>query len=165
MKAARQRDGQDISDTRQVNPGEVWEENEFWMELTWRIDPDGSLGIRQFVESKREPGTLLSVDEYYGWLFENSVPGLPEKAAAENLSPLEFMRRYAAFEIKKKVGAIHEERVPEIELDDVREDDLGRVFSKAQKPASPNIVPIPSPDGDADGRRLAGVRVDGEVLR
>ena len=36
-----------IDDTRTVNPGEVWEENEFWLELTWRIDPDGSLGIRQ----------------------------------------------------------------------------------------------------------------------
>ena len=25
-------------------PGEVWEENEFWIELSWRIDPDGSDG-------------------------------------------------------------------------------------------------------------------------
>src|ERR1700694_3486729 len=109
MRAARQRNGEDISDTREVNPGEVWEENEFWMELTWRIDRDGSLGIRQFVESKKTPGTRLSVEEYYGWLFENSVPGLPEKAAAENLNPLEYMRRYGAFEISRKVGAIHEE--------------------------------------------------------
>ena len=30
-----------IADTREVNPGEVWEENEFWIELSWRIDPDG----------------------------------------------------------------------------------------------------------------------------
>ena len=102
MKAARQRDGEEINDTREVNPGEVWEENEFWMELTWRIDPDGSLGIRQYVESKKNPGTRLSVDEYYEWIFENSVPGLPEKAAAENLTPLEFMRRYGAFEINEE---------------------------------------------------------------
>jgi len=54
MRAARQRNGEDITDTREVNPGEVWEENEFWMELTWRIDRDGSLGIRQFVESKKK---------------------------------------------------------------------------------------------------------------
>ena len=44
------------SDTREVNPGEVWEENEFWIELSWRIDPDGALGIRKYFESKREPG-------------------------------------------------------------------------------------------------------------
>ncbi|MBV9209241.1 MAG: molybdopterin-dependent oxidoreductase, partial [Acidobacteria bacterium] len=75
MRAARERLGEKISDTREVNPGEVWEENEFWMELTWRIDPDGSLGIRQYVESKERPGERLGVDEYYGYIFENSVPG------------------------------------------------------------------------------------------
>ena len=31
MKAARQRNGETIADTREVNPGEVWEENEFWL--------------------------------------------------------------------------------------------------------------------------------------
>ncbi|MCG8606960.1 molybdopterin-dependent oxidoreductase, partial [bacterium] len=36
--------------TYEANPGEVWEEDEFWIELSWRIDPDGSLGIRdQFI--------------------------------------------------------------------------------------------------------------------
>jgi anaerobic selenocysteine-containing dehydrogenase len=109
MRAARQRNGVPVNDTREVNPGEVWEENEFWMELTWRIDRDGSLGIRQFVESKKNPGERLSVDEYYGWMFENSVPGLPEKAAAENLAPLDYMRRNGAFEIKKKIGALYEQ--------------------------------------------------------
>ncbi|HYT48842.1 MAG TPA: molybdopterin-dependent oxidoreductase, partial [Pyrinomonadaceae bacterium] len=165
MRAARQREGEDISDTREVNPGEVWEENEFWMELTWRIDRDGSLGIRQFVESKQKPGERLSVDEYYGWIFENSVPGLPEKASAENLSPLDFMRRYGAFEIAKKIGAIHEQTVATEELEDIREDHLGRVFTRAAKPVSPNVVPIPSPDGDPEGRRLVGVQVDGEIKR
>ena len=56
MKAARERLGEEIDDTREVNPGEVWEENEFWLELSWRIDPDGQLGIRQYVESKKNPG-------------------------------------------------------------------------------------------------------------
>src|SRR5207244_3465350 len=165
MRAARQLNGDGITDTREVNPGEVWEENEFWMELTWRIDRDGSLGIRQFVESKQKPGERLSVDEYYGWIFENSVPGLPEKAAAENLKPLEYMRRYGAFEIAKKIGAIHEQTIATEELEDTREDRLGRVFTRTAKPASPNVVPVPSPDGDPEGRRLAGVRVDGEIKR
>ena len=38
-----------------------------------------SLGIRQFVESKKNPGTRLGVDEYYEWIFDNSVPGLARK--------------------------------------------------------------------------------------
>ena len=52
LRAARERLGEAITDTRQVNPGEVWEENECWTELSWRIDPDGSLGIRQYHESR-----------------------------------------------------------------------------------------------------------------
>jgi anaerobic selenocysteine-containing dehydrogenase len=164
-KADKQRQGETVDDTRDVNPGQVWEENEFWMELTWRIDADGSLGIRQYVESKKNPGTRLSVDEYYEWMFDNSVPGLPAKAAAEGLTPLEFMRRYGAYEVKQKVGKIYDELVPESELEDIREDARGRVFTRAAKPASPNVVPIPSPDGDAEGRRLVGVKVDDEIKR
>ena len=96
--------------------------------------------------------------------FENQCRA-PEKAARENLEPLAYMRRYGSFEIARKVGAIYEETVPNEELDDVREDHLGRVFTRAAKPPSPNVVPIPSPDGDADGRRFVGVKVDGEIRR
>src|SRR6266498_2408542 len=87
---------------------QVWEENEFWIELSWRIDPDGQLGIRRHHESRRRPGERLSVDEYYGYIFERSVPGLPEAAAAEGVTPLQYMRRYGAFEIHSKVGAVFE---------------------------------------------------------
>ena len=73
---------------------------------------------------KRIRARVLGVDEYYEWIFDNSVPGLPEKAAAENLTPLEFMRRYGAFEVKQKVGAIYEEPVGAEELEDIREDAL-----------------------------------------
>lgn len=165
LRAARERLGESVSDTREINPGEVWEENEFWLEVSWRIDPDGSLGIRRYVESKARPGERLSVEEYYSYMFENSVPGLPERAARENLSPFDFMRRYGSFEVKKKVGAIYRESVPEEELEDTRTDHFGRVFTKTPKPPTLNIVPIPSPDGDAEGRRLVGIKVDGETLR
>jgi anaerobic selenocysteine-containing dehydrogenase len=165
MKAARERLGEEIGDTREVNPGEVWEENEFWLELSWRIDPDGRLGIRQYVESKKNPGDRLSVDEYYEWIFENSVPGLPQKAAAEGLKPLEFMRRYGAFEIATKVGALYEETIPPEEIEDGRQDDFGRVYTTTAKPASPNIVPLPTIDPDSEGRRFVGVNIDGTIRR
>ncbi len=165
MRALRNRLGQPVADTREVNPGEVWEENEFWIELTWRIDPDGSLGIRRHVESKREPGAKLSVDEYYAYLFEHSVPGLPARAATENLTPLEYMRRYGAFEVSRRVGARYEEEVGGEELQDTVDDRYGRVLTRAPKPASLNIVPVPSPEGDSDGRRPVGVRIDGTVHR
>ena len=165
LRAARERLGEAVTDTRQVNPGQVWEENEFWIELSWRIDPDGSMGIRRHFESRSEPGGKLGVDEYYGWMFENSVEGLPEAAEAEGLSPLEYMRRYGAFEIDSGVGPVHEQPVPEPELEDVKADRLGRVFTRGPKPDSPNIVPHPAPEGDADGRRPAGVLQDGRVVR
>jgi anaerobic selenocysteine-containing dehydrogenase len=165
LRAARTRSGETVSDTRAVNPGEVWEENEFWIELSWRIDPDGSLGIRDLYESEKSPGEKLTVDEYYGWIFENSVPGLPEKAAAEGLSPLDYMRRYGAFEVRKGVGAVYEEEVPTAELVDVNETEHGRVYVASAKPDSPNIVPMGAPDPDEQGRRPAGVRVDGKILK
>jgi len=165
LRAARERLGEVISDTREVNPGEVWEENEFWIELSWRIDPDGQLGIRRHFESRRTPGAKLTVDEYYGYIFDHSVPGLPERAAAEGISPLQYMRRYGAFEINRRVGPLHEERVPPAELEDVAVDRFGRAYTRAPKPPDPNVVPVGSPDPDADGRRPAGVEVDGVILR
>ncbi len=164
-RAVRERLGEAVVDTRGANPGEVWEENEFWLDLTWRIDPDGALGIRPFAESKARPGERLSIDEYYGYIFENSVPGLPEKAAAEGLSPLAYMRRYGAFEIAAKVGPLYEAEVPAAELVDVAEDPFGRVYTRAEKPPSTNVVPMGAPDPDAEGRRPVGIRVDGRVLR
>ena len=165
LRAAGERLGDTVTDTRDINPGEVWEENEFWIELSWRIDPDGSLGIRSFFESKATPGEKMTVDEYYGWIFENSVPGLPEKAAEEGLTPLQFMRRYGAFEICQKVGAVYEQPVDEGELHDVSVDEDGRAFTRAPKPASTNVVPFPPLEPDEAGRRRVGVEIEGEILK
>jgi anaerobic selenocysteine-containing dehydrogenase len=100
-RVAMERLGQKVSRTWEANPGEVWEEAEFWVDLTWRMDPDGSLGVRRWVESERQPGTPVSQDEYWAWIFENSVPGLPAAAAQEGLTPLAYMRKYGAFELKR----------------------------------------------------------------
>jgi anaerobic selenocysteine-containing dehydrogenase len=165
LRAARERLGETITDTRQVNPGEVWEENEFWIELSWRIDPDGALGIRQYHESRATPGEKLTVDEYYGWMFEHSVPGLPERAAAEGLTPLQWMRRYGVFEITKGGGALHERPVPPGELTGTHVTPTGRVYSTAPRPDNPNIVPSGAPEPDEAGRRPAGVQIDGVIRR
>ena len=154
-----------MSDSREVNPGEVWEENEFWIELSWRIDPDGSLGIRQYHESRAVPGTRLSVEEYYAWMFEHSVPGLPAAAAEEGLSPLGYMRRYGAFEIEAGGGARHEEAIPAGELVDLHLGDFGRAFSASVAEEGPNVVPTGSPQPDTEGRRPVGVSIDGVVRR
>lgn len=110
LREVARRQGQDVRFTYEVNPGEVWEEDEFWMQLSWRIDPDGSLGIRQHFESPYRPGECVTVDEYYQYIFEHTK-GLPETAAREGLSPLEYMRKYGAFVVEKS-----EYRKNEIEL-------------------------------------------------
>jgi anaerobic selenocysteine-containing dehydrogenase len=91
--------GNPVEDTRHANPGEVWEEAEFWIALTWRIDPDGSRGIRKYYESKNRPGEPVTLDEYYADIFDNNVPGLPEAAAEEDRTPLDYMKRNGAFAV------------------------------------------------------------------
>ncbi|MGH7906923.1 MAG: molybdopterin-dependent oxidoreductase, partial [Candidatus Binataceae bacterium] len=98
---------------RAAGIGEVWEEDEFWIELSWRIDPDGALGIRRYFESPYRPGEKLTVDEIYRWIFENSVPGLPQAAADEGLTPLDYMRKYGAFLVEDNVYDAHEKRLGE----------------------------------------------------
>ncbi len=42
LRVYKARHGEPVQYSYQANPGEVWEEDEFWIELSWRIDPDGS---------------------------------------------------------------------------------------------------------------------------
>ncbi len=116
LRVMREKLGQPVQRTYEANPGEVWEEDEFWIELSWRIDPDGSLGVRQYFESPYRPGEKLAIDEYYQWIFENSVPGLPEAAAAEGLAPLAYMRKYGAFEVARDTYNMHETPLQEAQL-------------------------------------------------
>ena len=142
VRAARERAGERFRFTYEANPGEVWEEDEFWIELSWRIDPDGALGIRRWFESPYRAGEKLTVEEYYRWIFENAVPGLPEAAARDGRTPLDYMRRYGAFLIESDVQEKHEQRV-EVPAAARRDPQTGRV--------------------DVDGKAV-GLEIDGEVV-
>ncbi|MEM7132712.1 MAG: molybdopterin-dependent oxidoreductase [Chloroflexota bacterium] len=98
-RVAMEKLGHLINRTYEANPGEVWEENEFWVDLSVKMDPDGTLGIRKWFESPYREGEIITQDEYHQWIFENSVPGLPEAAAKEGLTPLSYMKKYGVFEI------------------------------------------------------------------
>jgi len=113
------------SRTHEFNPGEVWEENEFWIDLSWRIDPDGSLGIRQWFESDDRPGEPLTVDEYYEKIFAESVPGLAEEAAAAGQTALEFMRDRGAYAIPGDPYTPYERLVGDDALAGSSKDDAG----------------------------------------
>ena len=106
LRTALAREGRTFPSTWEAHVaagvGEVWEEDEFWIDLSWKIDPDGALGIRHYFESPTKPGEKLTLDEFYGWVFENSVPGLPEAAKAQGVTPLAYMRKYGAFLVEDR---------------------------------------------------------------
>ncbi len=111
LREAMRRMGQPVEFTYQANPGEVWEEDEFWLQLSWRMDPDGSLGIRKHFESPYRPGECITVEEYYQYIFENTK-GLPETAAREGLSALDYMRKYGAFNVEPSTYHGHLKELP-----------------------------------------------------
>ena len=126
--------GETVEWTWQANPGEVWEEDELWIALSWRIDPDGSLGVRKHFESPYRKGERITIDEYYRWIFENSVPGLPEAAAKEKLTPLEYMKRHGAFLVDQDVYRTHEAQLGAKDLDGATRDEQSGSIVKAGKP-------------------------------
>jgi len=150
--------GMAVNDTRDSNPGEVWEENEFWIELSWRIDPDGSLGIRRYFESPYRPGEKVSVDEYYRWVFENRVPGLPEKAAGQGLSPMDYMRKYGVVEISRDVYRQDERPLTDAELEGAEPDSDGVLRRPTSDESTPPLIGEAGAVGVQmeDGSRVAG---------
>lgn len=163
MRVALEKMGKKVNRTYEANPGQVWEETEFWIDLSWEIDPDGSLGLRQYFESPDHPGQRLTVDEYYGWMFENTVPGLPEAAKQEGLSPLHYMRKYGAFEIRQGVETEYDRTLTADEMINARTNEAtGLVFTPDPARPTPNITPRPAPVTSELGRAI-GVMVDGEA--
>ena len=115
LREAARRAGKNVTFTYEVNPGEVWEEDEFWIELSWRIDPEGSLGIKEHFISPYRKGEKVTIDEYYQYIFDHT-PGLPEAAKKEGLGTLEYMKKYGAFEVEKVVYEKHKYKVDKAKL-------------------------------------------------
>jgi anaerobic selenocysteine-containing dehydrogenase len=155
MRVAMERMGKKVNRTYEANPGQVWEETEFWVDLSWEIDPDGSLGIRKTFESPYRAGEKITMDEYFGWMFENSVPGLPDAAKKEGLTPLAYMRKYGAFEIRDGAQAEYERTLTSEEMQGTRiDEETGIVYTSAPAAPPKNIVPAPAPVNTEMGRPI-----------
>jgi anaerobic selenocysteine-containing dehydrogenase len=154
LRVAREKRGERIEATWQANPGEVWEESEFWIALSWRIDPDGSLGIRRHFEAPGRPGEKMTPDDYYGWIFEHSVPGLPEAAAREGLTPLAYMRKYGAFTVEEPVYRTHERPLAPAELEGTTLDEAREIVVKDGRPVGVLVDGVARVGFNTPSRRL-----------
>jgi anaerobic selenocysteine-containing dehydrogenase len=155
LRVAREKRGEHVSATYESNPGEVWEESEFWIALSWKIDPDGSLGIRKYFESPTRPDQPITMDEYYGWMFEHSVPGLPEAAAKEQLTPLAYMRKYGAFKVSDGTYSRAYERPLETsELEDTAADEARETVSRNGTPVGVIVDGVALSGFNTPSRRL-----------
>jgi anaerobic selenocysteine-containing dehydrogenase len=132
LREAAKRAGKQVTFTYETNPGEVWEEDEFWIELSWRIDPDGSMGIRKHFESPYRPGEKINIDEYYQFIFEHTK-GLPEAAAKVGLTPLEYMKKYGAFEVEKYGYKKNEKELSAADIENTTIDEKSGVIRKEGK--------------------------------
>jgi anaerobic selenocysteine-containing dehydrogenase len=137
LRESAKRNGKQFTYTYEVNPGEVWEENEFWIELSWRIDPDGSMGIRKHFESPYRKGEKITVDEYYQYIFER-VKGLPETAKKDGFTgafaELDYMKKWGAFMVEEHGYKKNEKPLTEKQLEGSTVDKITEVISKDGKP-------------------------------
>lgn len=132
LREAARRAGKLTEFTYETNPGEVWEEDEFWIELSWRIDPDGSLGIREHFMSPYREGQKITIDEYYQYIFEHT-PNLPEAAKAVDLTPLDYMKKYGAFEVESHTYKKNENTISEKELEGADYNEETGIYTKNGK--------------------------------
>ncbi len=132
LREALRRAGKKVEFTYEANPGEVWEEDEFWIQLSWRMDPDGSLGIRKHFESPYRPGKCINIDEYYQYIFEHTK-GLPEAAAKEGLTPLDYMKKYGAFNVEPSAYHGHLRELSAQEMEGAKVDPQTQVIRKNGK--------------------------------
>lgn len=136
LREVARRNGQHVEFTHEVNPGEVWEEDEFWIELSWRMDKDGDLGIREHFMSPYRKGEKINIDEYYQYIFEN-VKGLSEAAKEDGFdgqfAELEYMRKYGAFIVEKTTYLKNEKELSSDQMKGADIDPKTKVITKNGK--------------------------------
>jgi len=153
VRVAKERAGQPVQFTYEANPGRVWEEDEFWIELSWQIDPAGKLGVRKHFESPYRAGEKITVEEYYRHIFER-VPGLPEAAKREGLDPLAYMRKFGAFEVHASTYRRHERRLSTEEMKGAEIDSTRHVVVRDDKTIGLELDGIPVEGFPTPSRKL-----------
>ena len=151
---------------KKVGLGEIWEENEFWINLAWAIDPDGSLGIRQYWESKKNPGHPVTIEEWYNAAFE-TLPNLRKVCEKLGTTPYEYMRDFGAWTEETDVYNVMEREVPYDPAKDAYKY-KGKWIPRSQLSIDPDTGAVYiKGHGDTlhSERHTIGVMKDGKVLQ
>jgi hypothetical protein len=77
--------------THEFNPGEVWEENEFWIDLSWRSTPTVRSASASG-SSRRRAGQADLGRRVLRHLFATRCPAWPRPPPRQGQTPLEYMR-------------------------------------------------------------------------
>ena len=106
--------------------GEVWEENEFWFDMCVNyIDPKGEIfldaaktkTIKSMWESKKTPGTPVTISEWYDAAFGDNLPNLKATATADSryknaeFPVYEYMRDHGAWMEENHIYSAQEREV------------------------------------------------------
>ncbi len=142
--------------------GEVWEESEFWPNLIVHyVDPDGSLGVRKYWASKKDPSRCVTVPEYFD-VAMSLLPRLKDTATKmykdEEYPVYAYMRDHGAWTEKTNVYKPQEDELKvkgdyvyahghKYHKDEIEKDQYGALWIK-----------------DGDFKESIGVIQDGKVL-
>lgn len=186
LREYAEREGEDVERTYEANPGEVWEEDEFWIDLSWRVDEDGELGIREYFKSPYREGSearsasdsragearetdgddpaKMTIDEYYRYVFEQEDT-LVKAADEQGMAPLEYMKHYGAFEASTNEYEHHERPLDPAILDDddVFVDQYGTIRRWVGEERDAAVERAQS-DAAADGGRGRGGDTESETV-
>jgi len=98
--------------------GEVWEENEFWFDMCVNyIDPTGKLGIKKMWESKKNPGSPVTIAEWYDAAFGDNLPNLKKTATSDDryknseYPVYEYMRDHGAWLEENNIYSAQEREI------------------------------------------------------
>ncbi|MBD3807336.1 MAG: twin-arginine translocation pathway signal protein, partial [Epsilonproteobacteria bacterium] len=87
--------------------GEIWEEIEFWANtMVHHVDPDGSLGVRDYWTSAEDPKRAITIPEWYQAAFDK----LPKLREAALKNPKYANTKYPNYYMLRDMGTWLEEK-------------------------------------------------------
>ena len=108
LRVAKERAGQPVQFTYEANPGRVWEEDEFWIELSWQIDAERAASAFASTLKARTGPARKSPSTSTTASFSSACRACPRPPRRKGLDPLAYMRKFGAFEVVKSTYRRHD---------------------------------------------------------